>query len=820
MSKLTVAQRIVLHLSLHSRYRDEFECPEAVTQKGISNVLDLSRSHVALELKKLIAEGEVEVRLAHVRRARSRRKVYFLSIAAERKAASMRGRAQEVKGRWIDPDGRPCEGQGSQLLRAARRLAMPLTPIYESLLHGGVADLRQAPTEATPFPSVEIVGRTRELEELRSWLKDGPPILLLTGMAGIGKTTVARALFQEAKEGVWIRVYPFHSPSSLLTSIAHGLSSSGRSRLLSYTRSNPPDYVEAALLLTREGAGLQLFFDDVGASPSAAQVLRLLLESPPPGCKVLMTARRRPDFLKAADFLGGTVGEMPMEGLPLEETRELLQQLGVGSARVEEVHEMTGGHPLLLKMAASADTFPRTADVAAFFLDEVLADLDNAEEEALIRASVFRRPVPLDALGGIASRTLRSLVTAGVLTHNDGLYEVHDIIAPLVREHEGEGIREAHERAARFCATVADWLEAIHHYQAAGQVGRALHLADERLDVILEAGQAEEVLKFVRDARRTRNSALIHLEARALDYLGRWARALVVLEEGIPGAEAGRRTPMLLLRGRILSKRGEAEEAEQTFQEAAALARKEGDDLDLGRALYGLGIVKRKLGRLDEALGLMQEALEFFRGDDAQAERGRAHMEMGVIELQGERPEEAVRWFLDSASLLAPSRVDSAYLHNNLGIAYSRLARPEEALEAFEVSIKLAEEAGMVRAEAYALSNASDLYAERGQVDTALGYCDRSLQIFRRLQDPVMVSACYANQAKAERSRGNLAAAEALYSDSLRALEGTRAPYSLAARWLEFSDLYEELGEDHKSQELRSKALAVMKESGPRYPRS
>ncbi len=814
---LTVAQRVMLHLSLHSRYRDEFECPQEVTQKGVSGVLGLSRSHVALELKKLMEEGEVEVRLAHVRRAKSRRKVYFLSTSGERKAASMRRSAQEAEGMWIDSEGKSREGKGSDLLRAARRLAMPLTSVYEGLLRGVVVDLRQVPAEAAPFRTLEIVGRTMELEELRSWLKDGPPVLLLTGMAGIGKTTVARALFQETNQGVWTRVYPFHSPSSLLASIARGLSSAGRSRLLSYMKSNPPDYIEAGLLLTRECAGLQLFFDDVSASPSA-QVLRLLMESPPPGCKVLMTARRRPDFLKAADFLDGVVREMLIEGLTLEETKQLLQRLGLESESAKEVHDMTGGHPLMLKLAAIADTFPKSADVAAFFQDEILRDLDSAEEETIIRASVFRRPFPLGALGGVAPRTLRSLVSSGVLTHDDGMYSVHDVIAPLVREYEGEGIRDAHERAARFSQEVGDWLEAVHHYQRARQFARALRLADERLNEILEAGQAEEVLKFVRDARNDRNADLIYLEARALDYLGRWAKALVVLEEGLSRPESGRRNPMLLLRGRILSKRGEADEAERSFQEAAALARKEGSDLELGRALYGLGIVKRKLGHLDEALGLMQEALEFFSGDVARSERGRAFMEMGVIELQKERPEEAVGWFLDSASHLAASRVDSAYLHNNLGIAYSKLARPEEALDAFEMSIKLAEEAGMVRAEGYALSNASDLYAERGQVDVALGYCDRSLQIFTRLQDPVMVSACYANQAKAERSRGNLVAAEALYSDSLRALEGIRAPYSLATRWLEFSDLYEELGEESKSQELRSKALQVMRESGPKYP--
>ncbi len=820
MSKLTVAQRVLLHLSLFSRYREEFECPEDMTQKGISGVLGLSRSHVALELKKLVEAKEVEVRLAHVRGARSRRKVYLLTFQAERKAASMRDKARGAEARWIGPEGELLEGQGLELLRTARRLHRPLTQVYLGLLGGTVVDLREPSITPAAAPALDIAGRARELEELRSWQEGGPTFLLLTGIAGIGKTTLARALYHDTSKGAWIRLYPFHSASSLLTAIAHGLASIGRSRLLSYIKSHPPDYHEAGVLLCREASGVQLFLDNVAASPQAAQVLRLLLDSPPPDCRVLMTARRRPEFIKGADVLDGKVQEMTLQGLDRDGTGELLDRLGARAADIEDMQRMTGGHPLLLKMSATAQRFPRSPDVAAFFQDEILDDLTDAEEEVLIKASVFRGLASRAALGDPGRRIIRSLLRAGLLTESEAGYEVHEIIAPLMREHGGEDLRRAHELAAEFCHETGDWFEAIYHLQASGQTKVALKRAEERLEEILGAGRAEELLGLLGEARHLPSPTLDYLEARTLDYLGRWSKALLVLERGFPMAGPGRKIQMLLLRGRIHSKRGQVDEALEAFQGAAALARARGREVDLGRALYGLGIVERKMGRLGETRKLLHEALKHFDSGEGVTDTGRVRMEMGIAELQADNPEAAARWFHDAAPLLASSLVDSAYLYNNLGIAYSKLSQQEEALKAFEESLELAEKAGMVRAEGYALSNAADLYIERGQVETALDYCDRSLQIFEDLEDPVMISACYANRAKAERSRGNLEKAENLYQDSLRALEGTRAPYSLAARWLEFSDLYQELGERSKSEKLRSKALAVMRESGSTQPGS
>jgi tetratricopeptide (TPR) repeat protein/DNA-binding MarR family transcriptional regulator len=83
---LTIAERIVLHLARYSKNAADFEVPMEVSQDGIGEALRISRAHVAVEIKKLKDSGEVSERISHVRRGKSKRKVYFLTDQGEAKA--------------------------------------------------------------------------------------------------------------------------------------------------------------------------------------------------------------------------------------------------------------------------------------------------------------------------------------------------------------------------------------------------------------------------------------------------------------------------------------------------------------------------------------------------------------------------------------------------------------------------------------------------------------------------------------------------------------------------------------------------------------
>jgi tetratricopeptide (TPR) repeat protein len=86
---LTIAERIILHLARYSKNAMDFESPMEVSQDGIGEALRITRAHVAVEVKKLKDSGEVSERVSHIKRGKSKRKVYFLTELGELKARNV-----------------------------------------------------------------------------------------------------------------------------------------------------------------------------------------------------------------------------------------------------------------------------------------------------------------------------------------------------------------------------------------------------------------------------------------------------------------------------------------------------------------------------------------------------------------------------------------------------------------------------------------------------------------------------------------------------------------------------------------------------------
>ncbi|MEB3965080.1 AAA family ATPase [Streptomyces kunmingensis] len=303
-----------------------------------------------------------------------------------------------------------------------------------------------------PRPVPDFVGRADEVETLRTLLsasdRQGPPLAAVSGMGGIGKTSLvlhvahlARALYPDGQLYVDLRGMDTdpEDPAIVLGAFLDGLGCP--LHLL-------PDTVEARARLLRtllDGRRVLIVLDNAA---DAAQVRHLLPGSA--GCAVLVTSRSQLPSLEGAVQLGlgrllpedavalvgriigsdrldaervdvralvGACGQLPlatrivsarlavrpawpiatMTARLTDEVRRV-SELRVGDLAVESAFDLSYRHlPAeqarafrLIAAATSADVFPRSA-AAVLHADEA-----QAEEllEALVSASMVESPTP------------------------------------------------------------------------------------------------------------------------------------------------------------------------------------------------------------------------------------------------------------------------------------------------------------------------------------------------------------------------------------------------------------------------------------------
>ncbi len=188
---ITVGERIVLHLNQFAKYQEDFDVPIDVSQDGIASALRISRAHAAIELKKLKENGDVTERLAHIKRGKTKRKVYFLSPKGSDRALKVKEFAERegieiipfldlkrCKGPelWnsMDEKHRPIFGQACVFRRPFKRGALPETSI--SLLpedRNGQVDM---PTDLrSSIPPLISASALKQFHSFAAdyWLREG-----------------------------------------------------------------------------------------------------------------------------------------------------------------------------------------------------------------------------------------------------------------------------------------------------------------------------------------------------------------------------------------------------------------------------------------------------------------------------------------------------------------------------------------------------------------------------------------------------------------------------------------------------------------------
>jgi len=275
-----------------------------------------------------------------------------------------------------------------------------------------------------------VHGRKDELRELDKWLNSEKPLLVISGIAGCGKTTLASHWISEMMDAnpnlrtMYYPCHPWDSPLGIATSLLHRIGITGDSEdpysILETLPYKPAARLEidafrrrlTAHLLdekhnindTEDGGQsdeILVVLDDVHNIGTKGDHLfgALLQTAEKTKLRLLMISRTSLAFYdRRYVHTLDKVSELALSGLSKEEIEAWIEMIQVPeNAAASEIHRITGGHPLAVELL---EMYGQTLheDWLRFLDEEILNVLPDEHREILSILATSERPVPWEKL--------------------------------------------------------------------------------------------------------------------------------------------------------------------------------------------------------------------------------------------------------------------------------------------------------------------------------------------------------------------------------------------------------------------------------------
>lgn len=815
-------RRVVTFLAI--RFDDEREAFEARVERLMSILERASQTLSELDVTVTIEEG------------RGVRAVFGVPVAGEGQALRALRAALQMVSTW--PEARAAldttlalilPGPGRSLRVVAEdedrawRLAAGSPTGRAALSEGAWAALRPhvGPGEAQPLPGdagamvVErlnprlagerrVFGRDELLASLldegrRALLLQRAGVRLLTGPAGIGKSTVLRELARrvaaELPDAAVLTLGPppQKAPYGVLQSFlgdVDDLEPSGSGPLRRLSGLEPPsasDHASPGGLrhagraafadhLSRRAAfgGVVLLVDDLHELDGDSLDLLAWLGTELERWPVFCVLAARPTQAVADRF------DQPTEVDPLEaEAARRLARECLGEDAAPEVAAQivsrARGNPLFVEelarntVAGAGDALPASIHlVLQARLDRLPTKLRALLQDAAVVGARFW-PGAL-AFGGRGSDDVRSgleeLAERGLITsagaHADPDLAPWRFSAPLMGDVARESLSDGHRRKRH--GAIADWM-ATH-----GAMSTALAT---HLDAAGRTHESGLAYRASADASRDRfaNTAAAEAYRQAIARLG-------TRQERV---EAG------LELGCVLQALGDFEGAQPLLEAASSSAEKEPSVPVRVRALRHLARAAARRGDAEGSQALFEaahgRAQEPFQRAQVAAELAFAYRAAGENERAADMVDSALEEALGAERLL-PLLLPMANLYLVRTILHSTRAELPQAERTGREALETFGQASHPLGQASALNSLSTVYRGLGDYDRAVGAADSAAELFRKTGNPYHRITALTNLARARTEQGEPLAARAilnrLRAEHGRALRGVPAAFVVA----------------------------------------
>ncbi|AKB43704.1 tetratricopeptide repeat protein [Methanosarcina vacuolata] len=686
--------------------------------------------------------------------------------------------------------------------------------------------------------------RSEELRKALTYLENHR-ILLISGVGGVGKSTLARALVDlrpvNVPEPFW---FDFNqNQSAKLGDILEKLASYLKApEIASFKdeRREPGKFdIDKLTGEFQRRSEVWLIFDDLSTiledqrfADKGIELLFSSLRHNTHNAKVIVTSRTLPIFENGEKLIDVVENEdkQDLKGLNKDFAVDYLISNGLDEVEPEKLEKLAigvDGHPLALKLLVEL--------VTEFGVKDMLEDLSmyqkdkedtilkarklfdkmaGDEKELLERFSVYREPVSMKGLREMF--TENTPINAIKRLRDKSLLEIDHKenywLHPLVQEFLYQDLINKNEVH----------LIAYNYY-------KSLKLPEnptkkEELQPAIEAHYHACM------AGKYDLAASLIWEYNLVDLLDLWGnqRTLIEIYEKLLPKDHFVDEPILkdkkvhenILGNLALAYRylGELKKAIEYSEQALKISRETNDRHNEGAWLGYMGLAYMDLGEPRKAIEYYKDALEISRKmGDKRRESG--HLEdLGLAYSHLSEPKKAIE-YSEQALKISRKMNDKRREGNclgNLGVEYSHLGETRKAIEYNKQALKIAREIGYRRGEGNHLRDLGLKYSHLGETKKAVEYSEQALKIAKKIGNRRGEGNCL----------GNLGSIYNDLGESRKAIKYCQQAMIISKemgyRRVEGNHLgnlglaYMDLGEPRKAIEYYEQALKISREIGDR----
>ena len=609
--------------------------------------------------------------------------------------------------------------------------------------------------------------------------------IALTGIGGIGKSTLAALIYRYTEdqrqagngpfsaEPLWLTVNPAVTMADLAGTLIEALGKPmlDLGTLLPQNQAaalfNALNTVDKPRLVTLDQFENLLDWQTGQALPDRVGVGEWLdaLNSQPCRCRVLLTSRLDPQGTR--EYPPTYLQTYPVEGLEEAEGIELLRKQGVTGTETElrTAVARCAGHAYALTLLASLlrtrklslSTLLKglayaelwSGKVAENLLDSIYKQLDELQRKLLTAFSVYREPVPLEAVQVVIDDTAKvpkaqveSSLDALLAQHllqasGEGRYQLHVIVASYAQDHFVEGNEQANQqtlRAAHARAAPYYLQQAVTHCPPREQRRQISDVHD-----LIEA-----VWQYTQAAQWQEAYALVEQEQLVNDLFdwGGYAPLLDLCQWFLPltewQPEPQQAISIYMSLGYACKILGKKQEALEYLQQALIICREVGDRITEGTVLNDIGDIHTDLGNKQEALEYLQQALIICREVGNREGEGRTLNNIGRVHAELGHQQQALESLQQALTISREvgDRITEGATLSNIGSLHAELGHQQQALESLQQALTISKEVGDRRVEGGTLWSIGNLALGQHHYEFALAAYLLARQCFEEISSP------------------------------------------------------------------------------------